>query len=52
VAQFERSYLQAVLLEHDGNINAASRAARKNRRAFWELLRKHQMLPQHDYMQA
>ena len=46
VAQFERSYLQAVLLEHDGNINSASRAAQKNRRAFWELLRKHQMLPQ------
>jgi len=51
VAQFERTYLQAVLLEHDGNINAASRAAQKNRRAFWELLRKHQLLPQHDCMQ-
>ena len=44
VAQFERSYLQAVLLEHRGNISAAARASQKNRRAFWELLRKHDLV--------
>ncbi len=47
VAQFERSYLAAVLLEHHGNITAAAKAAQKHRRAFWELLRKHHLLPQH-----
>jgi DNA-binding NtrC family response regulator len=51
VAQFERGYLQAVLREHRGNINAAARAAQKNRRAFWELLRKHQMLPRPESLQ-
>ena len=45
VKQFERSYLAALLQEHQGNISAAARAAQKNRRAFWELLRKHQLLP-------
>ncbi len=44
VAEFERRYLQAVLLEHHGNISAAARASQKNRRAFWELLRKHDLL--------
>ena len=44
VAQFERAYLEAVLRENNGNISAAARAAEKNRRAFWALLRKHQLL--------
>ena len=26
---------------HQGNISRAARAADKNRRAFWELIRKH-----------
>ena len=39
--QFERTYIQALLLAHRGNITRAARAARKNRRAFWELIRKH-----------
>ena len=39
--QFERTYIQALLLAHRGNITSAARAARKNRRAFWELIRKH-----------
>jgi two-component system, NtrC family, response regulator GlrR len=38
---FERDYLQKMLTRHDGNITHAARAAAKNRRAFWELLRKH-----------
>lgn len=39
--QFERTYIQALLLAHHGNITRAAQAARKNRRAFWELIRKH-----------
>ena len=41
VERFERDYLQDVLRAHRGNITQASKAARKNRRAFFELLRKH-----------
>ncbi len=41
VAEFERTYLQSLLLANQGNISQAARVARKNRRAFWELLRKH-----------
>ncbi|MCL4177398.1 MAG: sigma-54 dependent transcriptional regulator [Verrucomicrobia bacterium] len=47
VHDFERRYLADLLGEHAGNISAAARAAGKNRRAFWELLRKHQLLPPH-----
>jgi len=43
VSQFERDYIQKLLLAHGGNITAAARAARKNRRAFWELIRKHRI---------
>lgn len=43
VAAFEREYLQQMLVAHDGNISRAARAAQKNRRAFWELLRKHRL---------
>jgi DNA-binding NtrC family response regulator len=41
VERFERQYLQDLLRVHRGNISRASEAAQKNRRAFWELLRKH-----------
>ncbi|NIO21246.1 MAG: AAA domain-containing protein [Candidatus Aenigmarchaeota archaeon] len=41
VAQFERSYIQGLLLAHQGNISKAAQAAQKNRRAFWQLIRKH-----------
>lgn len=43
VAQFEKSYLEDLLRVHNGNISQAARAANKNRRAFWELLRKHRI---------
>lgn len=43
VEDFERTYLQQLLAEHAGNISQAARAADKNRRALWELLRKHQI---------
>jgi Nif-specific regulatory protein len=41
VEAFERKFIQQILQAHDGNIAEASRAAKKNRRAFWELMRKH-----------
>ena len=41
VAEFEASYIRELLVAHRGNISRAARAADKNRRAFWELIRKH-----------
>ncbi|MGH9834994.1 MAG: sigma-54 interaction domain-containing protein [Blastocatellia bacterium] len=41
VEQFERTYLQSLLIAHQGNITKAAEAAQKNRRAFFELLSKH-----------
>jgi len=43
IAQFERTYVQGLLLTHQGNITRAAEAAQKNRRAFWELIRKHRI---------
>ena len=43
IAHFERTYLQRLLTVHEGNITHAARAANKNRRAFWQLLRKHNL---------
>ncbi|RPI70483.1 MAG: sigma-54-dependent Fis family transcriptional regulator, partial [Desulfobacteraceae bacterium] len=40
---FERTYIQGLLRVYQGNISQASKAARKNRRAFWQLIRKHQI---------
>ena len=39
VWRFEHDFLAAVLRAHEGNITRAAFAAKKNRRAFWELLR-------------
>ena len=41
VEEFERGYIVKILRAHQGNITRAARAACKNRRAFWELMRKH-----------
>ncbi len=41
VAEFEQTYLKDILLAHAGNITKAAHAAGKNRRAFWQLMRKH-----------
>jgi DNA-binding NtrC family response regulator len=41
VARFEAAYVRELLATHGGNISHAARAADKNRRAFWELIRKH-----------
>lgn len=41
VAEFERDYIRAVLAKTEGNLSAASRLARKERRAFARLVEKH-----------
>jgi two-component system response regulator GlrR len=41
VTQFEKSYIQKLLMAHHGNISQAAQAAQKHRRAFWQLMRKH-----------
>src|SRR5262249_44752524 len=41
IAQFERNYIQQALLVSDGNITKAAEAAKKNRRAFWQLMHKY-----------
>jgi two-component system response regulator GlrR len=43
VAEFEKQYLSDLLAAHHGNISRAAQAARKDRRAFWQLLRKHRI---------
>lgn len=45
VEAFERDYLRTLLADHQGNVSAAARTAQKDRRALWELLRKHRLLP-------
>jgi DNA-binding NtrC family response regulator len=44
VWRFEHDFLAAALHAHQGNITRAAIAVKKNRRAFWELLRKHNLL--------
>lgn len=41
VERFEKAYIRAALGQHAGNIAMAARGAQKHRRAFWELMRKH-----------
>jgi DNA-binding NtrC family response regulator len=43
VVQFERTYLQALLMAYDGNITRAAEAACKDRSALCQLLRKHRI---------
>jgi DNA-binding NtrC family response regulator len=43
IERFEKSYIRELLLAHHGNITKAAQAAQKNRRAFWQLIRKHQV---------
>ena len=41
IKRFEKDYIEELLRQHGGNITQAARAAKKNRRAFWELIRKY-----------
>jgi len=45
VEEFEKSYLSGVLGLYQGNVTKAAAAARKHKRAFYELLRKYQIDP-------
>ncbi|HEY6864458.1 MAG TPA: sigma-54 dependent transcriptional regulator [Burkholderiales bacterium] len=45
VEQFERRYIEQMLIACDGNITHAAAAAKKHRRALWELIRKHRIDP-------
>jgi two-component system response regulator GlrR len=44
IRRFEHDFLETILEANQGNISKAARAVKKNRRAFWELLRKHGLL--------
>ena len=44
VSDFERQYVEHLLGECNGNISEAARRAGKDRRAFWEIMRKHGLL--------
>jgi len=44
VWRFEHDFLATVLRQHHGNITRAAFAVKKDRRAFWQLLRKHNLL--------
>ena len=41
VKVFEENYIRSLLVIYNGNITKAAKAAGKNRRAFWQLMRKH-----------
>ncbi len=43
IALFEKNYIQELLRSCSGNITKAARMAQKNRRAFWQLMQKHQI---------
>lgn len=43
IARFERDYIQGLLSACKGNITRAAQVAKKNRRAFWQLIQKHQI---------
>lgn len=45
VRAFERNYLETLLARTQGNVTRAARAAGKNRRALFELIRKHDIEP-------
>ncbi|MEN3329681.1 MAG: two-component system, NtrC family, response regulator GlrR [Acidobacteriota bacterium] len=41
ICQFETTYIQNLLTAYHGNISQAAQAAQKERRTFWQLVRKH-----------
>jgi two-component system, NtrC family, response regulator GlrR len=43
VGNFESTYIKSLLLTYKGNITRAAQAAGKNRRAFWQLIRKYRI---------
>jgi len=43
ISQFEFDYIQSLLIAYKGNITKAAQVAQKERRTFWELVRKHKI---------
>jgi DNA-binding NtrC family response regulator len=43
INEFERNYIEKLLIAYQGNITKAAHAAKKNRRVFFQLIRKHQI---------
>ncbi|MCU1264349.1 MAG: sigma-54-dependent Fis family transcriptional regulator [Acidobacteria bacterium] len=43
IARFEKNYIQGLLSACKGNITKAAEVAQKNRRAFWQLIQKHEI---------
>jgi DNA-binding NtrC family response regulator len=43
ITQFETTYIQNLLIAYKGNISKAAQAAQKERRTFWQLVRKHKI---------
>jgi DNA-binding NtrC family response regulator len=43
INEFERNYIEKLLIAYQGNITKAAQGAQKNRRAFWQLIHKHQI---------
>jgi two-component system response regulator GlrR len=43
ISQFETNYIQNLLIAYKGNISKAAEAAQKERRTFWQLVRKHKI---------
>lgn len=43
ITRFEKNYIQGLLYVCGGNITRAAQVAQKNRRAFWQLIQKHQI---------
>jgi DNA-binding NtrC family response regulator len=41
IRHFETTYIQGLLVAYQGNVTRAAAAAGKNRRALWQLIRKH-----------
>jgi DNA-binding NtrC family response regulator len=43
ISEFETKYIQNLLVAYRGNITKAAQAAQKERRTFWQLIRKHKI---------
>src|SRR5690606_33444070 len=44
LAEFERDYVVGMLMRYRGNVTHAARAGKQDRRAFWHLMRKYQIV--------
>ena len=43
ISEFETNYIRNLLIAYKGNISRAAEAAQKERRTFWQLVRKHKI---------